>query len=124
MKGAQMIKRFGHFGWMHSMVAVTGLLMVWLVLAGAGPTRLDQVPAGKSVTLQGSVMSYQGSVLVVLERTIFLTKETEVLNKNEEPRSRNDLTRGQWVMVVGRETSKGVEALTIYLLPGRVDLDK
>jgi hypothetical protein len=94
----------------------TILLISTLVLA-----RVDLPGAiaaeSRFIRFQGVIMERQGTTLVVNERPVNLTPVTKVLSPDKTPLRADRLLQGQWVAVEAEQTTLGLKARTIYLLP-------
>jgi len=71
------------------------------------------------IRFQGVIMEHQGTTLVVNERPVYLTGVTKVLSPDKNPLRADRLVQGQWVAVEAEQTTLGLQARTIYLLPKR-----
>jgi hypothetical protein len=95
--------------WTVLLVSALGLANLGIRGAMAGETGV--------IRFQGVIMEHEGSTLIINERPVFLTRATKVMTKDKNVLREDRLVQGQWVVVEAAQSTIGLQAGTIVLLP-------
>ncbi|MBI3596078.1 MAG: hypothetical protein HY203_02870 [Nitrospirae bacterium] len=101
-------------------LAIWTILMVSTLVLARVNIRGAIAAETRFIRFQGVIMEHQGTTLVVNERPVFLTRVTKVLSQDKNALREDRLVQGQWVAVEAEQTTIGLQARTIYLLPKRL----
>jgi hypothetical protein len=69
------------------------------------------------IRFQGVIMEHQGTTLIVNERPVLLTGTTKLLSQDKTAVRADRLVQGQWIAIEAEQTTIGLRARTIVLLP-------
>lgn len=100
-------------------LAIWTIILVSTLVLARVDLRGAMAAESRFIRFQGVIMDHQGTTLVVNERSVYLTGVTKILSPDQIALRADRLVQGQWVAVEAEQTTIGLQARKIYLVPKR-----